>query len=247
MTLREHPEPALDTNDLHHRHDPPEDTDLALAEAAEAEAEAVEARAAAARARAIRLRRQSEAPPPDRSENTDTADSIRRQWVRRPGTKAVAIGAAIMLLCASLAASGYFVWQDRIAAQKRQRTAEFAAAARQDVVALMSLDFSKSHEDMQHIAENSTGNFKQHFPLFEKQLTNGLERSKIVTTVTVNDVAVESMTEKSAVVLVAATTEAKTAEAAPDAPRQSQTWRIVLTLQRDNGGQPKMSDVEFVQ
>jgi hypothetical protein len=47
----------------------------------------------------------------------------------------------------------------------------------------------------------------------------GLQRSKIVTTVTVNDVAVESMTENSAVVLVATTTEAKTAEATePDAP-----------------------------
>ena len=264
MTTGERLEPGLETFDVELSSDSPNDTALALAEAAEAEAAEVEAQAAAARARAIRLRRQAEANH-DHSVDTDTTGADpdgdgaaigapatgsrvpRRRRLRRPTNKAIAVGAAIILICASLALTGYFVWVDRIAWQKRQRSAEFAAAARQDVMTLMSLDFNKTKEDMQRISDNTTGSFKQHFPLVALQLTNGLQRSKVVTTVSVNDVAVESMTDNSAVVLVAATTQAKSPDdPQPNDQQQRQTWHIVLTLLRDKG-QPKMSNVEFLQ
>ncbi|ORV10872.1 hypothetical protein AWB95_13665 [Mycobacterium celatum] len=106
----------------------------------------------------------------------------------------------------------------------------------------MSLDFSKAQENMQRIADNSTGNFKNSFPVIADKLTKGLEQSKVTTTVTVHDVAVESMTDNSAIVLVAATTEAK----APDGPPQPRSWQIALGLRRD-GGKPKMANIEFVQ
>jgi Mce-associated membrane protein len=216
-----------------------EDTAFALAEAAEAEAAAVEAQAAAARARAIRLRRQAAA---------DAGSRVPWRWrLRRPTGKTMVVGAAIIVICASLALSGYFVWIDRIASQQRQRSAEFVATARQDVMALMSLDFNKTKEDMQRISDNTTGSFRDHFPVVALQLTNGLQRSKVVTTVSVNDVAVQSMTDDSAVVLVAATTQAKSPDdPQPNDQQQVQTWHIVLTLLRDKG-QPKMSKVEFVQ
>ncbi|MGH3958025.1 hypothetical protein [Mycobacterium sp.] len=229
---------------------------LELAEAAEAEAAAAEAaaRAAAARARAIRLRREAGTTPPDPSDGADTADAdddgsaldtpaaARSRPLRRPGRKAVAVAAGIMLICASLAASGYMFSRDRIASQQRQRAAEYAAAARQDIGALMSLDFAKPQENMQRIADNSTGNFKNSFPVIADKLTKGLEQSKVTTTVTVHDVAVESMTDNSAIVLVAATTEAKV----PDGPPQPRSWHIALGLRRD-GGKPKMANIEFVQ
>jgi Mce-associated membrane protein len=251
MTSGERPEPALEADDVDLSADPPEDTALALAEAAEAEAAAVEAQAAEARARAVRLRRQAEAD----ADGDDavigapaTGSRMPRRWrLRRPTSKTMAVGAAIIVICASLALTGYFVWVDRIASQKRQRSAEFAAAARQDVMALMSLDFNKTKEDMQRISDNTTGSFKEHFPVVALQLTNGLQRSKVVTTVSVNDVAVESMTDNSAVVLVAATTQAKSPDDPhPNDKQQLQTWHIVLNLLRDKG-QPKMSNVEFVE
>lgn len=233
------------------------DSALELAEAAEAEAVAAEAeaRAAAARARAIRLRREAGATPPDQSADADTADSddgaaldtpavgaSPSRRLRRPSRKAVAAGAGIVLICASLAASGYMFWQDRIALQQRHRAAEYAEAARQDIAALMSLDFNKTTEDMQRIADNSTGNFKNSFPMIAQQLTKGLQEAKVTTTVTVHDVAVESMTDNSAIVLVAATTEAK----GPEGPPQPRSWHIALGLRRD-GGKPKMANIEFVQ
>src|SRR5579875_2220663 len=222
------------------------------AEAAEAEAAAAEARAKAVRDRAIRLRRQA-AEKSDQSSDYDGADldSVsatgaveasetgsgilpRRRW--QPARKTMAAGAAIIVICISLAFSGYVLWADHTASQKRQRSAEFAAAARQDVMTLMTLDFKKTKEDMQRISDNSTGVFKERFPVIALQLTNGLERSKVVTTASVNDVAVESMTDNSAVVLVAATTQAKSPDdPQPDDNKRVQSWHIVLTLQRDNG------------
>jgi Mce-associated membrane protein len=232
------------------RADSPDDTVLALAEAAEAEAAAVEAQAAEARARAVRLRRQAETDhdADDSAIEAPQAFGRARRWrLRRPTRKTIAVCAAIIVICVSLALTGYFGWKGHIASQKRQRVAEFASAARQDVMALMSLDFNKTKEDMQRISESATGSFKERFPVVALQLTNGLQRSKVVTTVTVNDVAVESMTDNSAVVLVAATTQAKSPEdPQPDDKPQVQTWHIVLTLLRDKG-QPKMSKVEFIQ
>jgi Mce-associated membrane protein len=241
----------MTTGDVDLATDSTEDTALALAEAAEAEAAEVEAQAAEARARAIRLRRQAEADPDGDHAATDapaTGTRVPQRWrLRSPTRKTMAVGAAIMVICVSLALTGYFVWVDRIASQKRQRSAEFAAAARQDVMTLMSLDFNKTKEDMQRISDNTTGSFKEHFPVVALQLTNGLQRSKVVTTVSVNDVAVESMTDNSAVVLVGATTQAKSPDdPQPNDKQQLQTWHIVLTLLRDKG-QPKMSNVEFVQ
>ena len=55
--------------------------------------------------------------------------------------------------------------------------------------------------------------------------------------------AVESMDEETATVLIAATSHRE----GPNAPKEDQqprVWRVVVTVQRD-GGQIKMSDVEF--
>lgn len=255
MTSPERPASALDTEG---RDETPESSLLGLAEEAEAEAAAAEAeaRAAAARARAIRLRREADSIPSDDSPDVDLAEpsdeyaavdtpsavASRRRRLRRPGRKAVVVGAAVVLLCAALAASGYMYRQDRMALQQRQRAAEYATAARQDIAALMSLDANKAKEDMQRIADNCTGNFKSSFPMIAEQLTKGLEQSKVKTTATVHDVAVESMTENSAIVLVAATTEATP----PGEQPQSRTWHIALGLRMD-GGKPKMANIEFVQ
>jgi Mce-associated membrane protein len=55
-------------------------------------------------------------------------------------------------------------------------------------------------------------------------------------------VELDSMTENSAVVLVASTSEVTNAAGAKQDPRK---YRVIVTLTRD-GGQLKMSKVEFV-
>jgi Mce-associated membrane protein len=243
---------------------------LALAEEAEAEAAEAEATAAAARARAraIRLRRQAaaeveatatevEAQVSDveteaSSEAEDSADGKedaadepvreRRRWRLGRILKVLAAGIAFACTCALITLSVLMVQNHRHQAAEQQRSAEFAAAARQSVVTLMSLDFNKAKEDVQRIIDNSTGQFRDDFKNQADDFIKVAQDSKVVTEVTVNATGVEQMTNDTAVVLVSATSRVTNAAGAKQEPR---SWRLSVNLQRD-GGQIKMAKVEFV-
>ena len=240
------------------------------AEAEAAEADAIAA-AARARARAIRLRRQAKTAAEDESVEAEaTATDIESEAIeitdaepddtevvadepskeesvrerRRWGLvlKVVAVTLASLCTIALIAVSVIMVKHHRDQVAEQQRSAEFAAAGRQSVVTLMSLDFNKAKEGVQRIIDNSTGQFKDDFKNQADDFIKVAQDSKVVTEVTVNATAVESMTADSAVVLVSATSRVTNAAGAKQEPR---SWRLSVNLQRD-GGQIKMSKVEFV-
>ena len=140
------------------------------------------------------------------------------------------------------AALGAARWTGKVVAAEQQRRAEYAAAGRQSVVTLMSLDFNKAKEDVQRIIDNSTGQFRDDFKNQADDFIKVAQESKVVTEVTVNATAVESMSDDSAVVLVSASSRVTNSAGAKQEPR---SWRLSVNLQRD-GGQIKMSKVEFV-
>jgi Mce-associated membrane protein len=243
---------------------------LALAEEADAEAAEAEATAAAARARAraIRLRRQAaaevepqatDATDLETEASSDTEDSTdgnedvveepskekpvrdRRSWLGRI-LKLLAAGIAVACTCALVTLSVLMVINHRHQAAEQQRRAEFTAAARQSVVTLMSLDFNKAKDDVQRIIDNSTGQFSEDFKLQAEDFIKVAQDSKVITEVTVNATAIESMTNDSAVALVSATSRVSNSAGAKQEPR---SWRLSVNLQRD-GGQIKMAKVEFV-
>jgi Mce-associated membrane protein len=208
-------------------------------EDAEAKAASAEARAEAARARAVQLRRKAEeaAAPPVRRWR------LRRPgWLRRPAWTVVAVGAALMLSCALFGASASMWWQHRLAVAGSQRAAEFTAAARRAATDLMSIDFNTAQQGVQRVIDDSTGQFKGQYQDSARQLVKAMQDSKVVTKVTVNAVAVESMSRDSAQVLVAATTQRHNAADSTDRPA---TWRMTISLDTV-GGQPKMSNVAFL-
>jgi Mce-associated membrane protein len=217
-----------------------------LADRAEAEAVAAEKVAAAARARARELRgatgtdQETESEPEPESE-PDAAAAGRHRW-RRPRLAAVAAGIAIFATCALVAASGYLLLHHQRVGEEQQRHAEFAAAARQAVVTLMSIDGAKAQEDVQRIIDSSTGQFRDDFQNSSKEFVDVAKESKSVTTASVKASAVESMSEDSAVVLVTAATTIRNTAGANQQPR---TWRLSVDVVRD-GGQIKMSKVDFV-
>ena len=117
-----------------------------LAEA-EVELSRAEARAEAARARAAELRRQAEGAAS--VAKPSTARRFRRLLrLRRPTRKAVGVGAATVLIAASLGASGYMVWQHYALLREQRHAEEFAAAARKDVATLMSIDADHAAESV---------------------------------------------------------------------------------------------------
>lgn len=163
---------------------------------------------------------------------------------RRPKWSAIAAIAAILVTIAALSGSVYMILQHRDAARQRQLEAEFAAAAKQGVVTLTSLDFNDAKQGVQRIADNSTGSFKDDFLKRAGDFTKVVEESKVIEVGTVQAVAVDlgSMTNDSATVLVASTSEVTNAAGAKQDPRN---FRLIVTLTRDSG-QLKMSKVEFV-
>lgn len=212
---------------------------------AEAEVARAEAVAAAARARAVELRRQAEQAIGGHLDTAATAAGPprpRRRWLRRPPWQPVAVGTMIVLSVALFGASGAMWWHHRVEVQDGQRTAQFAAAARRCAADLMSIDFNTAQQGVQRVIDDSTGQFKGQYQDSAQQLVKAMQDSKVVANVTVNAVAVESMSRDSAKVLVAATTERHNAKDPTDRPA---TWRMTITLDTDRG-QPKMSKVEFV-
>jgi Mce-associated membrane protein len=236
--------------------------DPSLAEAIQKVAQA-EARAQSARARAERLCRDAESASSgqlDTIEKADTEDidratvddnvlavqhnSARRVGIaarlRRPGRTTLTVGAAFVLICTFLAVSGCVLQYHHRAADERHRAEEFAAAARQGVTALMSIDANKARDGVQRIIDDSTGPFKTGVLLGEDDLVKAVEDSKVSTKVAVKAVAVESMTDDSAVVLVATRAEVANPDKSKLPPR---SWRVVMTIQRD-GGKLKIAKVE---
>ena len=214
-----------------------------------------EERAEAARARAAELRQEAEAGSSEQSDATEDAagaeakpatSRLRRRWrrrLRRPTRKAVGVGTAIVLICASLAASGYIVWQHRTLVQERQHAEEFAAAAREEVATLMSIDPAHAAENVQHTIDDTTGALKSQLEATSGYMAKNAQDAQVTTKATVQDVAVESMTDNSAVLLVVA----KSDTINPDkSVRPSVFWRLSVNIDRD-GDRLKMSKLDFVQ
>jgi Mce-associated membrane protein len=223
--------------------------------AAEEELVRAEERAEAARARAAELRREAGAGSSEASDATEDAgvaeakparwrSSRRWPWrLRRPSRKAVGVGAAFVLIAASLAASGYMVWQHRTLVQQRQHAAEFVAAAREEVATLMSIDPAHAVENIQHSIDDTTGALKSQLEATSSYMAKNAQDAQITTKATVEDVAVESMTDSSAVVLVIA----KSDTINPDKlNRPTVFWRLSVNIERD-GDRLKMSKLDFVQ
>ncbi len=148
-----------------------------------------------------------------------------------------------MVICASFAASGYIVWQHRNLVERQQHAAEFVAAAREEVAAMMSIDPAHAAENIQHTIDDATGLLRSQLEVTSTYVVKNAQDARITTKATVEDVAVESMTDNSAVVLVVA----KSDTINPDkSKRPTVFWRLSVNIDRD-GGRLKMSKIDFVQ
>lgn len=184
------------------------------------------------------------------AQDTDAVDiddepesrKARRRRNPRPGWKALVVTLAVLLTAALLAVTGLMLWKHHGVEKIRQQDAEYSTAARQSVVTLMSLDFNKAEEDVQRIIANSTGQFKTDFESQAADFVKVAQNSKVVTEVSVDSTAVESMSDDAAEVLVAASSRVTNSAGAQQEPR---TWRLSVSLKRENR-QIKMEKVEFV-
>jgi Mce-associated membrane protein len=167
----------------------------------------------------------------------------RPRWLRRPGRKTVAAGIGIVLFSTSVAATGYMLWQHHAAVHNRQLAAEFSTAARQGITAFMSIDPAHAKEDVQRSIDASTGDQKNQLAVLSPLIVRKAEETKVGNKVTIEGVAVESFSENSGVVLVAARTDPFGPDNGKPPPA---LFRLSVNIDRD-GGQLKMSKVDFLR
>ena len=234
-----------------------------LAELAEAEAAEAQARADAdlARARAKQLRT-VEVPAPDIEQGepgpgeTEQADPEQvdpeeedpparsPSRPRRFGAVArVAVVAVVALLIgAALAVTALMLSEHaKVAAQRAEHRA-VVEAARNGVVALLSIDHTRADADVQRVLDLSSGSFRDEFAADADDFVRTAVDSQAVTKGSISAAALQSVRDDSAVVLVAASSTVTNVSGAKDDPRP---WRMSVTVTRD-GDIWKMSDVEFV-
>ncbi len=227
------------------------DSAIALEQAlneVEAEAAEAEAVAAVARARAKAIRRSLQPAPaasPGASATSPGAGADSRQRrrprLRHPRWTTLVAGLVLLATGTAVAVNAYlFTQHDRVVERDRS-AAKFAAAARQIVVTLMSIDASNVNQNVQQIIGNSTGPFKSEFESTAADFVKAAQDSKLATQTRVQAAGVESMTGGSAIVLVTATSTLTTPGGNPPQPR---TWRLVVSLVTE-AGQIKMSKLEF--
>ncbi|OBF97438.1 VirB8/TrbF family protein [Mycolicibacter sinensis] len=233
---------------------------------AEAEAKAAEAAAELARARAELLKaQQGSEPESTRTVELETTPDVEVSEAAEPDSgadegadeepaeqprKSIGIWRRLRWVAATLAvlAIGGFLAVDvlmlshhRDVAQRQHQLGEYAAAARQGVVTLMSLNYETVDDDIKAILDNATGEFKKDFEAHAGDFTKVARESKTVTTIDTAVAGVESMSDNEAVVLVAATTKVTNTAGAKEEPR---SWRLTVHLARE-GDQVKMSKVDF--
>ncbi|MGV0784562.1 hypothetical protein [Mycolicibacterium peregrinum] len=240
---------------------------------ADAEAAEAQAVAARARAEAIRLRHQivggSAMPDGGRDESSQIAEptsalpvtaqpvtgeaeiaeaatSNDSRWYRRlprVDRSWVKCAPAVLVIVGASACAGVLYGQHVQTVNRVERGDAFKEVAKQGVIALTSLDFAKAGDDVQRVLNNATGGFKTDFQKRSEDFRKIVEEAKVVSEGHVFATAVESMTDDSAVVLVAATSQITGPPEVKDAPR---AWRLAVTVTRD-GDALKISKVDFVK
>ncbi|HLR98858.1 MAG TPA: hypothetical protein VK069_04615 [Mycolicibacillus parakoreensis] len=188
-------------------------------------------------------------PPTDEDDATTGAQTPAQQAPRR-ARRLHRIARPLRWVAATLAvlatggliAAAVMILIDHHGVQQRERVhAEYAAAARQGVVTLMSLNYETVEDDVQDILDNTTGDFRQDFADHAEDFTKVAREAKTVTEATATVAGVESSSDTDAVVLVAAETKVTNTAGAKDEPR---SWRLSVHLTRE-GDQIKMSKVDF--
>ncbi|WP_263987971.1 hypothetical protein, partial [Mycobacterium conspicuum] len=198
--------------------------------------------AARARARAARLRNEALGVDENAEATEASGAPARRGIASATWAAALAKPLAMVLILGLAVASGYMLLKQQQVTRQQQRTAAFVAGAKRGVINLTSQDFNRAKEHVQRVIDSCTGEFKDQYQQRAADFTRAVQESKAITEGTVNGAAVESMDAHSAKVLVSATSRVTNKPDAKDDPR---TWRLKVTVV-DDGGQYKMSNVEFV-
>ena len=219
-----------------------------LAEAEAAEADAL-AEAASARARAAGAREDAADDDQDDDQDADQESGDEAQSAGPDGAavrprirQTAGLALVALLTAAAVTATVLMLWQHSKVGAQRAGDRRFVDAARDGIVALLSIEHTRAQADVQRVLDLSTGQFHDDFARSADDFVKTAQDSQAVTKGSVNFAALEKVDGDQAVVLIAAVSEVSNVGGARQDPRP---FRISVTVTR-HGEECKMSDVEFV-
>lgn len=124
----------------------------------------------------------------------------------------------------------------------QDRRALYLQVGRQAATNLSTIDWQQADRDVQRILDGATGVFRDDFTTRSKPFVDLVKQSHSTTVGTVTEAALESESGSTAQVIVAVTVRTSNAAAPQQDPR---SWRMRISVEL-LGGQPKVSNVQFV-
>jgi Mce-associated membrane protein len=179
--------------------------------------------------------------------DTDTADtdagSTTEESTPPPrGTRAAATIVASVLVVVLLAVAGGVLWYVRAQHDHEQRDDAITVAAREAVLALLTLDPENVQGSLDRVLASSTGGWREQFAQQADQFTQIVRNGQVRATATITASAIQSADDNRATLLVLANSQIRNVESPQGYPG---VYRVLLGLELQ-GDRWLVSDVQFV-
>lgn len=171
-------------------------------------------------------------------DNDESNDAPRRPlWLHRS-----LFGVAVVGVVALGASSALLLHQHQKLDAAQDLQQRYLQAARQSVLDLTTISASTVDDDVARVLERSTGTFRDQFGDRADDFVSVVQQADVQATGSITEAGIENADDRTASVLVAATSSVTNSSGAQEEPR---IWRLRVTL--DNAGESILvSDVEFV-
>ena len=161
----------------------------------------------------------------------------------RPGPRGLAATIVVSLLAILVfAAAGGTLWYVRTQHDNTQRNNAITVAAREEVLALLSLSPDTVQASLDKVLAGSTGGWRQQFAQEADQFTQVVHQQGVNVTATVTASAIQSADDAHATVLVAADAVIHNSASPQGYPG---VYRVLMNLQAQHGVW-LVSDLQFV-
>ncbi|KAA9163656.1 hypothetical protein FPZ12_009150 [Amycolatopsis acidicola] len=165
-----------------------------------------------------------------------------RKWSVRHGRGLVWTFLVSVVLIVALAAAGGVLWYVRAQHDHQQRDAAITVAAREEVLALLSLDPATVQASLDRVLRGATGGWRQEFARNADQFTQVVHNGQVRAQATIGASAIQNAADDRATVLVSANAVIANSDSPQGYPA---VYRVLMSLE-NSGGSWLVSDLQFV-
>ncbi|MEV6772817.1 hypothetical protein AB0N05_29675 [Nocardia sp. NPDC051030] len=180
------------------------------------------------------------------STDADTAESeapAAASAERGPMWMRIAAAVFVVLAVASLGASGFFLHERNVAADREAQRTEYTQFAREAMTSITNISGDTAPDDFARVLAVTSGDFAADLAKRKDDFSSVVQKAQVKTKGEVVETALESSDDRSAIVLVAV--KQTLTNAGAEGPQQRQ-YRFRVTLARGDGDKLSVTGMEMV-